>query len=128
MMNQAIREEKKVTSSQFNFEAEPVQNNVLSDIIPAGKNAAVAIWGFFDITMHICFVRMVSTIVDSTCRPGSAWLVGIIRMAMMLELFESSRRKTAQYCSHLTEYELRQVDELIRYVCIYLMFSCKLWL
>ena len=78
MMNQAIREEKNVTKSQLNFAAELVQNIVPSDIIAAGKNAAVAIWRFFDITMHICFIGAVSAIVDRTCRPGSAWPLGII--------------------------------------------------
>ena len=90
MMNEAIREEKNVTSSRFKFAAELVQDNVPSDIIPACKNAAVAIWGFFDIMMHIYFVGVVSAVVHSTCTPGLTWPLGI---RTSVKFFINSRGK-----------------------------------
>ena len=44
----------------FNSKKFKVISSGIFIIIPAGKNAAIAIWAFFDITMHICFVRVIS--------------------------------------------------------------------
>ena len=127
MMNQAVREEKNIARLHFDFAAELVQNNVPSGIIPTGKNSTVAISRFFDITMHVCFVRVVTAVVNSTCRPGSTWPPCIIRKWILLELFEYPRRQSAQYRRHFTEDWLTQVEELIHRLLMLPVFRSQSW-